>query len=96
VRRPLLWRLRPEGGVGRCYYRPMPTKPPAPSEPADYRRWESRAAALIEGQGISAGAIPEKIWRVFYVNRQATPEKAAEEARVHYENFHPPVVLSAA
>jgi hypothetical protein len=24
---------------------------------------------------------------VFYVNRQVTPEKAAEEARVHYENF---------
>jgi hypothetical protein len=64
-------------------------KPPIDQavEQADYRTWKRRAAALLEGQGISAGAIPEKIWRVFYVNRQATPEKAAEEARVHYENF---------
>jgi hypothetical protein len=56
-------------------------------EQADYRTWKRRAAALLEGQGISASAIPEKTWRVLYVNRQATPEKAAEEARVHYENF---------
>jgi ABC-type multidrug transport system fused ATPase/permease subunit len=29
-------------------------KPPAPSEPADYRRWKARCAALLERQGISA------------------------------------------
>jgi CRP/FNR family transcriptional regulator, cyclic AMP receptor protein len=29
----------------------MPTKPPAPSEPADYRRWKARAAALT-GHGV--------------------------------------------
>jgi hypothetical protein len=67
----------------------MPSKRSGtPAEPtATYSEWRARCAALLERQGISAGAIPEKLWRVLYVNRRATPEQAAEEARVHYENF---------
>jgi hypothetical protein len=34
----------------------MPLKPPAP-DPADYRRWKSRAAALLERQGLSLGVM---------------------------------------
>jgi hypothetical protein len=57
------------------------------STPTDYRAWKTHASALLERQGISAGAIPEKAWRGLYINRQATPEEAVEEPRVHYENF---------
>jgi hypothetical protein len=43
---PVRGRMQP--GVGS----PMPKKPRAPSEPADYRRWKTHAAALLRRQGI--------------------------------------------
>jgi hypothetical protein len=33
----------------------MPHKPPAPCEPADYRAWKARAAAMLERAGHFAG-----------------------------------------
>jgi hypothetical protein len=63
----------------------MPSKPPAPSEPADYRRWKSRAAALLERQGISLGVMRERDWRLLYV-RGVPPEEAAEQAHTYYRN----------
>jgi hypothetical protein len=42
---------RPAHRVARlCYDRLIPTKPPAPSEPADYRRWKA-TLAMLERQG---------------------------------------------
>jgi hypothetical protein len=56
----------------------MPLKPPAP-DPADYRRWKSSAAALLERQGILSGVMRERQWRRLFVTG-ATPEDAAERA----------------
>jgi hypothetical protein len=55
----------------------MPRKPPAPSEPADYRRWKFRAAALLERQGLPLGVARERDLRKMYTGG-ATPEQAAE------------------
>jgi hypothetical protein len=40
----------------------MPLKPPAP-DPADYRRWKSSAAALLEREGLSLAVMLERDWR---------------------------------
>jgi hypothetical protein len=56
----------------------MPRKPPAPSEPADYRIWKSRAAALLERQGLPLGVMRERDWRQLYLGG-ATPEQAADQ-----------------
>jgi hypothetical protein len=41
----------------------MPTKR-TPAEPKPtYAEWRARCAALLEGQGISAGFVREKEWR---------------------------------
>jgi hypothetical protein len=58
------------------------------AEQADYRTWKAHAAALLKQQhDLSAGAIPERIWRTFYVVQRVTPEQAAEEAKSYYNNF---------
>jgi hypothetical protein len=62
----------------------MPLKP-APSEPADYRRWKSRAAALLERQGLSLGVMLERDWRQRYI-RGVTPEDAADPAQALLEH----------
>jgi hypothetical protein len=61
----------------------MPKKPRAPSEPADYRRWKTHAAALLERRGISLGVMLESDWRQLYI-RGVTPEDAADQAYAHY------------
>jgi hypothetical protein len=66
----------------------MPTKPPAPSEPADYRRWKSRAAALLERQGLPPGVMRERDLRQLYV-RVKTPEDAVRQAETSYWNSRP-------
>jgi hypothetical protein len=63
----------------------MSHKPPAPSEPADYRRWRSRAAAMLERQGIPLGVARDRDLRQMYISG-ATPEQAAERVRVQYDN----------
>jgi hypothetical protein len=68
----------------------MPAKPPAPSEPADYRRWKSHAAALLERQGILPGVMRERDWRQLYI-RGKTAEDAAREAEAAYYNTRPPM-----
>jgi hypothetical protein len=45
----------------------MPSKPPAPSEPADYRRWKTHAAALLDRQGISPGMMRERDCRQLFI-----------------------------
>jgi hypothetical protein len=62
----------------------MPLKPP-PSEPADYRRWKSRAAALLERQGLSLGVMLERDWRQMYI-RGVTPGDAADRAQALLEH----------
>jgi hypothetical protein len=60
----------------------MPTKPPAPSEPADYRRWKAHAAALLLRLGIPEGPWSrERDLRQLYI-RGATPEQAAEQVQL--------------
>jgi hypothetical protein len=66
----------------------MPLKPP-PSEPADYRRSKSRAAALLQRQGIFSGVMRERQWRQLFITG-ATPEDAVKRAQVHYNNTRPP------
>jgi hypothetical protein len=66
----------------------MPTKPPAPSEPADYRQWKSHAAALLERQGIFSDVLRERQWRQLFT-RGVTPERAVERAQAHYNNTRP-------
>jgi hypothetical protein len=66
----------------------MPREPPEPSEPADYRRWKSRSAALLERQGLPLGVMREREWRQLYI-RGKTPEDAAREAEMNYWNTRP-------
>jgi hypothetical protein len=66
----------------------MPRKPPAPSEPADYRRWKARAAAMLERKRISRGVARERDLRKLYIGG-ATPEQAAEQVQVIYWNTRP-------
>jgi hypothetical protein len=66
----------------------MPRKPPAASEPADYRRWKSRAAALLERQGLPLGVMRERDLRQLYM-RGKTPEDAAREAETSYWHTRP-------
>jgi hypothetical protein len=61
-----------------------PLKPP-PSELADYRRWKSRAAALLQRQGLSLGVMLERDWRQMYI-RGVTPEDAADRAQALLEH----------
>jgi hypothetical protein len=68
----------------------MPRKPPAPSEPADYSRWKSRAAALLERQRISAAVMRERDWRQLYI-RGGSPKDAAPQAETLYWNTRPPI-----
>jgi hypothetical protein len=64
----------------------MPRKPPAPSEPTEtYRRWKSRAAALLERQGLSPGIMRERDWRQLYI-QGAPPEDAASQAETYHWN----------
>jgi hypothetical protein len=55
----------------------MRPKPPEPSESADFGRWKSRAAAMLERQRLSRGVMRERDWRRMYIGG-ATPEQAAE------------------
>jgi hypothetical protein len=66
----------------------MPRKPPAPSESADFRQWKSRAAALLERQGLPLGVMRERDWRQFYI-RGKTPEDAVRQAETFYLNTRP-------
>jgi hypothetical protein len=64
----------------------MPRKPPAPSESADFRRWKTRAAAMLKHHGIRAGPWSrERDLRHLYI-RGATPEQAAEHVQTSYWN----------
>jgi hypothetical protein len=64
----------------------MPQKPPAPSEPADYHRWKSHAAAALVRLGVPPGPWSrERDLRVLYI-KGATPEQAAQEVQVTYWN----------
>jgi hypothetical protein len=79
--------------AGRCRRvltpaRLMPQRPPAPSVPASYRRWRSRAAALLERQRISAAVMRERDWRQLYI-RGKSPEDAARQAETAYWNARP-------
>jgi hypothetical protein len=57
----------------------MPRKPPAHSEPGDYRRWKTDAEALLVRLGIPAGPWSrERDLRQLFI-RGATPEQAAEQ-----------------
>jgi hypothetical protein len=63
----------------------MPRKPLAPSEPADFRRWKVRAAAMLKRHGIPSGP-----WaRERDLRWGATPEKAVEKVQVLYNNTRP-------
>jgi hypothetical protein len=66
----------------------MRPKPPAPSESADFRRWKSRAAAMLERKRISRGVARERDLRKMYIGG-ATPEQAAEQMQVLYWNTRP-------
>jgi hypothetical protein len=57
-------------------------------ERADYRNWKSRAAALLERQGLSPGIMRERDWRQVYI-RGKTPEDAAQQAETYYLNTRP-------
>jgi hypothetical protein len=50
----------------------MPRTPAAPREPADYRHWKSRAAALLERHGLPLGVMRERDLRKLYIGG-ATP-----------------------
>jgi hypothetical protein len=65
----------------------MPLKPPAPSEPADCRRWKACTAAMLERQGIPVGVARDGHLRRMYIG-SATPEQAVE-VQVHYNNTRP-------
>jgi hypothetical protein len=67
----------------------MPTKRGGKGSPAKptttYAEWKARCAALLEGQGISPGVMPERDWRQLFITG-ATPEQPAEQVRVnHYK-----------
>jgi hypothetical protein len=66
----------------------MPRKPPAPSEPADYRRWKARAVAMLERQRISRSVARGRDLRKMYVGG-ATPEQAADQALALHWNTRP-------
>jgi hypothetical protein len=66
----------------------MPRKPSAPSEPADYRRWKSSAATMLERQGLPLGVMRERDWRQFYIRGKA-PEDAVQQAETFYLNTRP-------
>jgi hypothetical protein len=63
----------------------MPTKrtpvEPKPTHP----EWRARGAALLEGQGISAGFMREKEWRKLFI-QGSTPEAAVRHAGTFYHN----------
>jgi hypothetical protein len=64
----------------------MPRKPPAPGESADFRRWKSRAAAMLAHRGIPPGPWGrERDLRHLYI-RGATPEQAVEQVQTQYWN----------
>jgi hypothetical protein len=63
----------------------MRPKPPEPSESADFRRWKSRAAAMLERQRLSRGVMRERDWRRMYIGG-ATSEQAADQAQAQYWN----------
>ena len=58
----------------------MPTKRGGKGSPAKptttYAEWKARCAALLEGQGISPGVMPERDWRQLFITG-AMPEQAA-------------------
>jgi hypothetical protein len=65
-------------------------KPPAPSEPADYRWWRRHAEALIVRLGVPAGPWSrERDLRQLYISG-ATPEDAVRQADTLYWNTRPP------
>jgi hypothetical protein len=66
----------------------MPRKPPAPSGPADYRRWRARVAALVERQSLLLGVMRERDWQRLYL-RGVTPEDAVGRAQVAYYKTRP-------
>jgi hypothetical protein len=60
-----------------------------PIEPRPtYAEWRARCAALLEGQGISAGFMREKEWRKLFI-RGSTPEAAVRHAGTFYHNARP-------
>jgi hypothetical protein len=54
-------------------------------DPADYRRWKSRAAALLERHGLSLGVMLERDWRQMYI-RGVPPEDATDRAQALLEH----------
>jgi hypothetical protein len=72
----------------------MPSKPPAPSESANYRAWKARAAALLERQGLPLGVMRERDWRQLYIRGKA-PEDAAQEAETLYWRHGRPGAVAA-
>jgi hypothetical protein len=66
----------------------MPRKPPAPSEPSGFTEWRARCAALLEGQGISAGVMREKEWRKLFI-QGSLPADAVRHAGMFYHNSPP-------
>jgi hypothetical protein len=66
----------------------MPSKR-TPVEPKPtYPEWRARCAALLEGQGISAGFMREKEWRKLFING-STPEAAVRHAGTFFHNSRP-------
>jgi hypothetical protein len=61
----------------------------SPVEPkTTYAEWRARCAALLEGQGISAGFMREKEWRKLFI-KGSTPEEAVRHAGTFYHNSRP-------
>jgi hypothetical protein len=68
----------------------MPTKRSgSPAEPRPtYAKWKAHCAALLEGQGISAGFMREKEWRKLFI-QGSSPEDAVRHAGTLHHNSRP-------
>jgi hypothetical protein len=53
-----------------------------------YAEWRARCAALLEGQGISAGFMREKEWRKLFI-QGSSPEDAVRHAGTLHHNSRP-------
>jgi hypothetical protein len=83
------WRPIGSRGSGRTE---MPTKRGIKGSPAKptttYAEWKARCAALLEGQGMSAGFMREKEWRRLFI-QGSPPEDAVRHAGTFYHNSRP-------
>jgi hypothetical protein len=57
----------------------MPTKRTLVEPKPTYAEWRARCAALLVGQGISAGVMREREWRKLFI-QGSSPEDAVRHA----------------